>query len=129
MTPLQVQERMWPPDRVAFDEYWKRSLDDLHIDPPVREHLRGVASMAFLPWPLRALAGPFNLFATTGFLAPEFRSMMQLDWSEGQQRRFDWLLSALRLADRLIPQRAWILGYQLYLWDMRFRARRGWQIV
>ena len=128
-TTLQVQERMWPPDRVAFDEYWKRSLDDLHIDAPVREHLHGVASLAFLPWPLRVLAGPFNLFATTGFLAPEFRAMMQLDWSERQQRRFGWLLSALRLADRLIPQRAWILGYQLYLWDMRFRARCGWRIV
>ncbi len=128
-TTLQVQERMWPPDRVAFDEYWKRSLDDLQIDPPVREHLRGVASMAFLPLPLRALAGPFNLFATTGFLAPEFRSMMQLGWSERQQRQFGRLLSALRLADRLIPHRAWILGYQLYLWDMRLRARLGWRIV
>jgi uncharacterized protein (DUF2236 family) len=55
--------------------------------------------------------------------------MMGLNWSEGQQRRFGWLLSVLRLADRLIPQRAWIFGYQLYLWDMRFRARRGWRIV
>ena len=128
-TTLQVPERMWPPDRDAFDEYWKRSLDDLHIDPPVRGHLRGVAAVAFLPWPLRALAGPFNLFATTGFLAPEFRAMMQLDWSESQQRRFTRLLSALRFADRLIPHRAWIFGYQLYLWDMRFRARRGWRIV
>lgn len=128
-TTLQVPERMWPPDRVAFDGYWKRSLDDLHIDPPVREHLYGVASMAFLPWPLRATAGPFNLFATTGFLAPEFRAMMGLDWSESQQRRFDLLLSALRIADRVIPHRAWILAYQLYLWDMRFRARRGWRIV
>jgi uncharacterized protein (DUF2236 family) len=128
-TTLQVPERMWPPDRVAFDEYWKRSLDDLHIDPPVREHLRGVASVAFLPRPLRAVAGPLNLFATTGFLAPEFRAMMKLDWSENQQRRFEWLLAALRLADRLIPHRAWIFGYQLYLWDMRSRARRGRRIV
>jgi len=128
-TTLQVPEHMWPPDRVAFDEYWKRSLDELRIDPPVREHLRGVASVAFLPWPLRALAGPFNLFATTGFLAPEFRAMMQLDWSEAQQRRFEWLLAALRLADRLIPHRAWILGFQQYLWDMRSRARRGRRIV
>ena len=85
--------------------------------------------MAFLPWPVRMLAGPFNLFATTGFLAPEFRAMMQLDWSQGQQRRFGWLLSALRLADRLIPHRVWIFGYQLYLWDMRFRARHGWRII
>jgi len=128
-TTLQVPERMWPPDRVAFEEYWKRSLDELRIDPPVREHLRGVATMAFLVWPLRALAGPFNLFATTGFLAPEFRAMMGLEWSQRQQRRFDRLLSALRLADRVIPHRVWIFGYQIYLWDMRFRARHGMRIV
>lgn len=128
-TTLQVPERMWPPDRAAFDEYWKRSLDELHIDPPVREHLHGVAAMAFLPWPLRVLAGRLNLFATTGFLAPEFRAMMQLDWSQRQQRRFEWLLSGLRLADRLIPRGAWLLIYRTYLWDMRFRARRGWRIV
>ena len=72
-TTLQVRDAMWPPDRVAFDDYWKRSLEDLRIDPAVREHLHGVAAMAFLPWPLPALAGPFNLFATTGFLPPEFR--------------------------------------------------------
>jgi uncharacterized protein (DUF2236 family) len=127
-TTLQVRDGMWPPDRVAFDEYWKRSLDELRIDPPVREHLRGVASMVFLPWPLR-LAGPLNLFATTGFLAPGFRALMQLDWSASQQRRFGWLLAALRLADRLIPHQAWMLGYRAYLWDMRFRARRGRPVV
>jgi len=128
-TTLQVPERMWPADRAAFDEYWKRSLDELHIDPPVREHLRGVAAVAFLPRPLRAVTGPLNLFATTGFLAPEFREMMRLDWSESLQRRFEWLLAALRVADRLIPHEAWVFGYRLYLWDMRFRARRGWRIV
>jgi uncharacterized protein (DUF2236 family) len=128
-TTLQVQDSMWPADRIAFDDYWKRSLEDLRIDPAVRAHLHGVATMAFLPQPLHALAGPLNLFATTGFLPPEFRAMMRLGWSESQQRRFDWLLTALRLADRLIPHQAWILGYRLYLWDLRFRARRGRRIV
>ena len=28
-TTLQVREAMWPADRVAFDEFWKRSLDRL----------------------------------------------------------------------------------------------------
>ncbi|WP_055404364.1 MULTISPECIES: oxygenase MpaB family protein [unclassified Mycobacterium] len=128
-TTLQVPEGMWPADRAAFDAYWKRSLDELRIDPPVREHLHGVASLVFLPWPLRVLAGRFNLFATTGFLAPEFRALMGLDWSPGQQRRFGWLLSALRVADLFLPHGIWLLGYQIYLWDMRFRARRGWRIV
>jgi uncharacterized protein (DUF2236 family) len=128
-TTLQVREAMWPADRAAFDEYWKRSLDRLQIDPPVREHLHGVAALVFLPTPLRLAAGPFNLFATTGFLPAEFREHMGLSWSAGQQRRFDWLLRGLRIADRVIPRDLWILGYRLYLWDMRSRARRGRRVV
>ncbi len=128
-TTLQVRADMWPPNRVAFDEFWKRSLDELRIDPPVRDHLHGVAAMAFLPAPLRLLAGRFNLFATTGFLPDEFRTHMRLSWSGAQQRRFEWLLTALRVADRVIPREVWVLGYQLYLRDMRSRARRGKRIV
>lgn len=55
--------------------------------------------------------------------------MMKLPWTGAQQRRFEWLLSALRLADRMIPHGAWVFGYQLYLWDMRARARLGQPIV
>jgi uncharacterized protein (DUF2236 family) len=128
-TTLQVRDEMWPSDRAAFDEYWKRSLDQLRIDPPVRQHLYGVAAMAFLPLPLRMLASRFNLFATTGFLSAEFREHMQLAWTPGQQRRFEVLLSGLRLADRVIPREVWLFGYQLYLWDMRARARLGRRIV
>ncbi|MET0700617.1 MAG: oxygenase MpaB family protein [Mycobacterium sp.] len=127
-TTLQVRDDMWPADRIAFDAYWKRSLDELNIDPPVRAHLKGVAALAFLPWPVRAVVGPFNLFATTGFLPDEFRQLMQLPWGAAQQRRFDWLLSGLRLADKMFPQQVWLGGYQLYLWDMRARARRGRRI-
>ncbi len=128
-TTLQVPERLWPADRVAFDEYWKRSLDELRIDPPVRQYLHGVASLAFLPWPVRVTAGRFNLFATTGFLPHEFRTHMQLPWSSGQQRRFELLLSGLRLADRVIPHRVWLLINHIYIADMRSRARRGKRIV
>jgi uncharacterized protein (DUF2236 family) len=128
-TTLQVRADMWPPNRIAFDEFWKRSLDELRIDPPVRDHLHGVAAMAFLPAPLRLLAGRFNLFATTGFLPDEFRTHMRLSWSGAQQRRFEWLLTALRVADRVIPREVWVLGYQLYLRDMRSRARRGKRVV
>ena len=128
-TTLQVRMNMWPADRAAFDDYWKRSLDQLRIDPPVREHLRGVAALAFLPAPLRLLAGPANLFVTTGFLPAEFRALMSLPWSASQQRRFDFLLRGLRVADRVIPHDLWVLGYRMYLWDMRSRARRGKRVV
>jgi uncharacterized protein (DUF2236 family) len=128
-TTLQVREDMWPADRNAFDEFWKRTLDELSIDPPVREHLHGVAAMIFLPLPLRLLAGPFNLFATKGFLPPEFRAKMNMTWTAAQQRRFELLLTALRVADRVIPRELWILGYRMYLRDMRARARQGRRVV
>jgi len=128
-TTLEVTDDMWPADRQAFDEYWEHSLDTLRIDPPVREMLKGVAEFAFLPWPVRALAGPLNLFATTGFLPPQFRAMMRLRWGPAQQILFDQLIAALRLADRVIPRRAWLATYRLYLWDMRMRNRLGLKIV
>jgi uncharacterized protein (DUF2236 family) len=128
-TTLQVRPDMWPEDRTAFEAYWKQSLDDLAIAEPVREHLKGVAAMAFLPWPLRAIAGPLNLFATTGFLPEQFRTMMKLRWGATEQRRFDRLLSGLRLADRVIPRQVWPAGYRLYLWDMRMRAALGRRVV
>src|SRR5262249_56886764 len=37
-TTLQVPEDMWPAARGAVDEYWKRSLTERLIDPPVRPH-------------------------------------------------------------------------------------------
>ena len=70
---------------------------------------------------LRVIGGPLNLFATTGFLPTEFREHMDLPWTSGQQRRFEWLLTALRLADRVIPRQVWIAGYQIV--DVESEAR------
>jgi uncharacterized protein (DUF2236 family) len=128
-TTLQVREDMWPADRIAFDEYWKRSLDDLRIDPPVRDHLYGVAAAVFLPTPLRQLLGPVNLFATTGFLPQEFRTHMRLPWTREQQRLFELLLLSLRIADRVIPRDFWLFWYELYLRSMRTRARLGRRVI
>jgi uncharacterized protein (DUF2236 family) len=128
-TTLQVREDMWPADRVAFDSYWKSSLEDLRIDPPVREHLYGVAAAAFLPTPLRQLVGPVNLFATTGFLPQEFRTHMRLPWTSEQQRLFEMLLMTLRIADHVIPRDFWLFWYGLYLRSMRTRARLGRRVI
>ena len=55
--------------------------------------------------------------------------LLRLRWRESDQRRFDLLISGLRLADRVIPRRTWVATYQLYLWDMRLRHRLGLKIV
>ena len=128
-TTLQVRDDMWPSDRGAFDDYWKRSLADLRIDPSVREHLYGVAATVFLPTPLRQIVGPINLFATTGFLPQEFRTHMQLPWTPEQQRLFELLLTTLWIVDHVIPCDFWLFWYELYLRSMRTRARLGRRII
>ncbi|EUA42982.1 hypothetical protein I552_7723 [Mycobacterium xenopi 3993] len=35
---------MWPPDREAFDKYWRESLDKVHIDDAVRQYLYPIAA-------------------------------------------------------------------------------------
>lgn len=127
-TTLQVRPEMWPADRDAFNEYWKRSLDEMSIDPPVREHLLGVASFKMLPKGMR-VGGRLNLFATKGFLGPDFRNLLQVSWTERDQRRFDQLLGALRVADRFVPSTLWRAGYSMMIWDMRLRDRMGWAVV
>ncbi len=47
---------------------------------------------------------------------------MRLRWTSRQQRAFDALIGALRIADRVVPRDLWLFGYQLYLWDTRSRA-------
>jgi uncharacterized protein (DUF2236 family) len=54
---------------------------------------------------------------------------MQLSWSGRQQRQFDRLLAVLSIIDRVVPRQFWVLGYRIYLWDMRWRARRGRPVV
>jgi uncharacterized protein (DUF2236 family) len=36
---LQVPPDRWPSDRAAFDEYWRKSLEQVHIDDTVRDYL------------------------------------------------------------------------------------------
>ena len=38
-TTLQVRPEQWPPDREAFEEYWTRAIEHVHLDDIVRRHL------------------------------------------------------------------------------------------
>jgi uncharacterized protein (DUF2236 family) len=124
-TTLQVRAEDWPPDREAFEKYWRAELDKLAIDEPVREYLMSLTEMRFLPWPAGLLFGGFSRFVTTGFLPPEFRDLMGLDWSEEEQRRFDRFLVALRELTRLAPPPVRRFPYNALLWDVRLRRRLG----
>lgn len=128
-TMLQVRPEMWPATRADFESYWTQALDQVHIDDVVRAHLHSITRLEFLPKPLSRLLGGFNEFVTTGFLDERFREEMQYGWTQRQQRWFDRMTSAIGLVTRHLPRFLREMPFNLCLWDLRLRIRRGLTLV
>ncbi|NIH79860.1 oxygenase MpaB family protein [Amycolatopsis viridis] len=128
-TTLQVRQDMWPPDRAAFEEYWRTAVEQISIDPVVREYLMGIAELKFLPEVVSRALGPVHRFVTTGFLPARFRDEMQLGWTPRDQRRFDRLCRVVALAVRLSPPPVRAFPFNVCLWDLRRRLRTGRPLV
>ena len=132
-TTLQLPPEMWPPDRAAFDRYWRDSLERVHIDDAVRAYLypiavarlRGIA----LPRSLRRLPESLALLITTGFLPQRFRDEMRLPWDAARQRRFDGLMTVLRAVNHLMPRAIRQFPFNVLLWDLDRRIRTGRPLV
>ena len=132
-TMLQVPEDMWPPDRAAFDRYWQKSLDEVHIDDAVREYLYPIAVSRLrgltLPGPLRRGSENLALLITTGFLPQRFRDEMQLPWDAARQRRFDRLIAVLRAFNKVSPRFVREFPFNVLLKDVDWRIRTGRPLV
>ena len=131
-TTLQVPEEMWPPNREAFDEYWRVSLDKTHIDDTVREFLYPIAAARLgLPIPrlVRAPMERVALLITTGFLPQRFRDEMRLTWDARRQRKFDRLITVLRLLNNVAPRFVREFPFNVLLLDLDWRIRTGRPLV
>jgi uncharacterized protein (DUF2236 family) len=130
-TMLQVPEDMWPADRAAFDQYWQKSLDEVHIDDAVREYLYPIAASRLrglsLPWPLRGGSESLALLITTGFLPQRFRDEMRLPWDAARQQRFD--MTVLRTVNNLAPGFVRQFPFNVLLKDVDWRIRTGRPLV
>lgn len=115
----------WTADRPAFDAYWAAGLEQVAIDDTVRDYLRGLVDLVFLPRPFQLAFGSFNRFVTAGFLPPLFRDQMQYPWTAGQQRRFDRLLRIVGWLDTVTPQPVRAFPFNVLLRDMRLRQGRS----
>ncbi|MEH3131536.1 MAG: oxygenase MpaB family protein [Mycolicibacterium neoaurum] len=132
-TTLQVTPEMWPPDRAAFDEYWEQQLEQIHIDDTAREFLYPIAVARLrglrLPGPLQRHAESLAGLITTGFLPQRFRDEMRLPWDPQRQRRFDRLMSALRLVNDMAPGPIRQFPFNVLLKDLDWRIRTGRPLV
>ncbi len=128
-TTLQVRQDTWPKDLEAFEEYWQDGLQKLHIDERIRQYLMMIADLTFLSSPTRFLLGRFNRFVTTGFLPPEIREQMQLEWNDKKQRRFERTVRTIGRISLLLPRVIRQAPYNLVLWDFRRRLKKGKPLV
>jgi uncharacterized protein (DUF2236 family) len=130
-TTLQVPPEMWPPDRAAFERYWASAMTRVSVDPAVREYLLDVVTLRFLhlPGPVINPIGRFYLWVTTGFLPPEFRDAMGLEWSVADQDRFDRFIGVVAATRRPLPGFVRRAPLNFYLWDFRLRTALGWRVV
>ena len=122
---LQMPDELWPADRVAFQNYWESALGSVRIDPPVRDYLGELLRLGYLPAPLGAVLGPANQFLTTGFLPPQFRDQMDLNWTGREQRQFDAVLRAVAMINRMMPGPARRFPFNACLMSWRCRRRLG----
>ena len=132
-TTLQVSPDMWPANRAAFDEYWQRSLDQVHIDDTVRNYLYPIAAGRIrgvkLPARLQRRMDGFSLLITTGFLPQRFRDEMQLPWTEAHQRRFNRLIKVLSVVNHALPSFVRQFPFNVLLKDLDRRVRKGIPLV
>ena len=132
-TMLQVPQEMWPADREAFDRYWQKSLDEVHIDDAVRDYLYPIAvsRMRWLPMPgpLRDISEGLALLITTGFLPQRFRDEMRLPWDAAREKQFDLLMGALRIANNAAPRFVRQFPFNVLLKDVDLRIRTGRPLV
>ncbi|MFF0813994.1 oxygenase MpaB family protein [Rhodococcus sp. NPDC003318] len=124
-TTLQVKPEMWPATREAFEEYWTRSLEKVHIDDAVRAHLDIIARAGFGHRSTAKLLGPLNLFITKGFLPQEFRDQMHYSWTSRDQRRFDRMTKMIAAVNRRMPTILREFPYNYLMADLRWRLRTG----
>lgn len=132
-TTLQVPPELWPPDRTAFDRYWRESLQKVHIDAAVREYLNPIAMAQIpgvtLPRLVRRLPESLSLLITTGFLPQRFRDEMRLPWDAAKQRRFDRLMALVRMANHLMPGFIRQFPFNVLLRDVDRRIKKGRPLV
>lgn len=103
-TALQVPPDLWPRNRAAFGEYWRRRLTELRTDATTRAVADQLLHPRTAPLWLR-LAMPLGRLLTVGLLPPEVRRLYDLPWSDAAQRRFDRTLRVIAAVYPALPRR------------------------
>ncbi|MFF8267996.1 oxygenase MpaB family protein [Streptomyces sp. NPDC016562] len=117
---LGLHDRDMPQTIEEYWVYWRRMLAEeieptrvarelVATDTPLPRPETGslpVRLLLRLTWPLlRTAFLRLRAFVTVGYMPPEARAVLGLEWSPAQERRLRWFSTALRLLVPLLPER------------------------
>ncbi len=100
-----VSDRVLPADYAEFEQYWDHMMDTVVVPHKTAQYGVGYVTKGFprpravspLVWKLIApVFNPLAAFLTTGGLPPRAREMLDLPWSQSQERRYQWLAALWR---------------------------------
>jgi uncharacterized protein (DUF2236 family) len=123
-TTLQVTDEQWPATRAEFDTYWNATRQTLELDDVVRDYLMRLINLKMINPVFRVIFGPLLRFLTIGFLAPRFRELLGVEWSQTEQRQFENLFLFVSFVNRFIPGFLRTVNYRVLMADVRYRIRR-----
>ncbi|MFC3243855.1 oxygenase MpaB family protein [Gordonia humi] len=124
-TTLQMPAEHWPADRDAFTVYWNDRVAKIDISDEVRDFLLDIANFGYASDSIARRFGPIKYRRTIGFLPPEFRDALRVEWTAEDQAWFDDYVAAAVRKERRKPRWLSQLMFTALLWDTRLRARLG----
>ncbi len=128
-TTLQVPEEMWHEDTEDFQRYWAEGIERASMDQETKRFLRGIINASVLPSPVGWVMSPVVRFYNTGFLPPELREILELDWSSGKDLAHIASLRMLGAGLRLFPDFVRSFPFNALLLDVKVRRRLGKRLV
>ena len=107
-----VSDRVMPEDWESFQAYWKRMLDEEIVAHKTARYgvgyvTKGLPRPKQVPAPVwRLVSPPLNRvarFITVGGMHPRMRELLELPWSEQDERRYQRFAAAVRKLNRFWP--------------------------
>ena len=127
-TTLRVPEEMWPADQATMKTYLDAGLEAAEFDEQTKAYLLALLRFEMVSKLLRPLTFFFT-FMNTGYLPAPLRDKLGLSWSPRRQRVWQRVNRATGWTYRRLPRVARMFPFNLYLWDMRRRVRKGKRLV
>jgi uncharacterized protein (DUF2236 family) len=115
-TTLEMPQKLWPPGRLAFADYFDQRMTELNITDDARAIAHDLFAPVTAPWWLRA-GLPLARLLTIDLLPGSLRDAYGFEWTARIERRANRWWGVIRFAARITP-------HQLRSWPYRHYLRR-----